>query len=432
MYIIQNTNLLPMDAERVLSGVDIVIDAGIIRHIAQAGQIAFDQRASVIDGTGKYVMPALTDCHVHCITPADFPWYLSYGVTTICNYMGVARALRWRKELAEGSRIGPRLITAGPIIDGTAKFLSVMEYGRSEAALPLEEVYSDLLRLDGIIEAKDAETARRAVRYIKEAGYDFVKVYNNLCPEAYYAACDEAEKQGILIVGHLMDFSNEEKIAGKPFTIRQAAVEHVAGLDDTLMEYLAAHQIALDPTYAVEKVKLARYEESPEYQALLSLCPSDEREEWRKCGQRRQEVYKTEPNRRPVERRGMAYYHHIMKTFHEKGGLILAGTDSGIDGLLPGVDLQIELSCLAESGISNYEALKTATVNPAMFYRGDAKLGQAIEGSPAELLILSENPLEHIEAVRQIAGLMQGERYFTKEALGALRQNRKFSIYQDA
>ena len=112
--------------------------------------------------------------------------------------------------------------------------------------------------------------------------------------------------------------------------------------------------------------------------------------------------------------------------------MILAGTDSGIDGLLPGFDLQIELSCLAESGISNYEALKTATVNPAMFYRGDAKLGQAIEESPAELLILSENPLEHIEAVRQIAGLVQGERYFTREELDALRQNRKFSIYQDA
>lgn len=431
MYIIENTNLIPMDAERVLSGVDIVINAGKIASIENHGRTPFDG-AMVVDGRGRYVMPSLTDCHVHCISPEDFRWYVSYGVTTVCNYMGTAKALRWRKELAEGQRVGPRLITAGPIIDGTAKFLSVMEYGRTEEQLPLEDAYGDLLALDGIIVAEDEATARRAVRYIREAGYDFVKVYNNLCPEAYYGACDEAEKQGILIAGHLMDFSNEERLEGKPFSIRQASVEHVAGIEDTLMEYLAEHHIALDPTYAVEKVKLARYEESPEYQALLALCPDEEREEWRQCGLRRQEVYKSEPDRRPVERKGMEYYHHIIKSFHEKGGLILAGTDSGIDGLLPGADLHLELGCLSESGISNFEVLKTATVNPAAFFRGDARLGQALEGGPAELLILAENPLEDVAAVGKIEGLIQGDRYYDRAALEAMRQDRRFCIYQDA
>lgn len=431
MYMIKNVNLIPMDRERVLAGMDVIVEDGKIQRITPCGQSGFED-AEKIDGSGKYLMPGLTDCHVHCISPEDFKWYLSYGVTTVCNYMGTAKALRWRNELYEGSRIGPRLITAGPIIDGTAKFLSVMEYGRTEERLPLEEEFGDLLSLDGIIETKTAETARRAVRYIKEAGYDFVKVYNNLTPEAYYAACDEALKQDILIVGHLMDFINEEKIAGRPFDIRQRAVEHVAGIDDTLMEYLAKNGIALDPTYAVEKVKLARYEESDAYQKLLAVIPEEEKKEWRQCSIRRQAVYKSEPLRRPVERRGMAYYHHIMKNFHDKGGTILAGTDSGIDGLLPGADLHIELACLAESGISNYEVLKAATVNPAGFFCGDSSKGMIQEGDEANLLLLAANPLDDIAATWKTEGLFLGNRYYDKEALQELRRNRKFCIYQDA
>lgn len=429
MYTIQNVALIPMDTQRVLEHVDVRIEGGRVIGIDPTGAAA--PAGTVIDGSGKYLIPGLTDSHVHCINPEDFKWYLSFGVTTVCNYMGTAKALRWREELENGTRIGPRLITAGPIIDGTAKFLSVMEYGRTEPHLPLEEQYGDLLALDGIIEATDAQTARRAVRYIKEAGYDFVKVYNNLPEEAYYAACDEAGKQNILIVGHLMDFTNEEKIAGKPFRVCQRSVEHVAGIDDTLMDYFAEHGIAMDPTYAVEKVKLARYELDPAYQQYLALAPDAEREEWQKVAVRRQAVYKSVPNRRPVERCGMAYYHHIMKSFHDKGGLILAGTDSGIDGLLPGLDLQIELQCLAESGISHYEVLKTATVNPAKVFRGDEKAGTVYVGGDADLVLLDSDPLQDINAVQQVAGVFHRGEYYDPDMLARLRENRQFCLYQD-
>lgn len=430
MYIIKNVTVIPMDSQRKLEQQDVFIQGDQITNICPTGSVA-TENATVIDGTGKFLIPGLTDSHVHCITPEDFRWYISFGVTTICNYMGTAKALRWREELANGTRLGPKMITAGPIIDGTAKFLSVMEYGRSDEHVPLEKEYSDLLALDGIIEAKDEATARRAVRYIKEAGYDFVKVYNNLSPEAYYGACDEADKQGILIVGHLMDFANEEKIAGKPFTICQRSVEHVAGIDDTLMEYIAEHNIAMDPTYAVEKVKLARFELEPEYQQYLQLAPQGEQDEWRRVGMRRQAVYKEVPNRRPVERRGMAYYHHIMKSFHEKGGMILAGTDSGIDGLLPGVDMQLELECLAESGISNYEVLKAATVNPAKLFLNDEKLGTLYAGGCADMVLLDSDPVEDISAIRQIHGVFRRGEFYDSEQLAKMRENRQFCIYQD-
>lgn len=429
MYTIKDVTLLTMASPEPQLHMDVCVEDSHVVSIAPTG--THTPAGLVIDGAGKFLLPGLTDSHVHCINPEDFKWYVSFGITTICNYMGVARALRWRKELADGVRVGPRLITAGPIIDGTAKFLSVMEYGRSEKLLPLEDQYGDLLALDGIIEATSADKARRAVRYIKSAGYDFVKLYNNLTSEAYYAACDEADRQGILVVGHLMDFINEEKIAGKPFRICQRSVEHVAGIDDTLMEYFAQNHIAMDPTYAVEKVKLARYELNPAYQKYLALAPKAEMAEWQRVAMLRQAVYKAEPDRRPVERKGMAYYHHIMKSFYDRGGLILAGTDSGIDGLLPGVDLQIELECLAESGIPNFDVLKTATVNPAAFFLGDGTLGTIHVGGMADLLLLDGDPLRDISAVKKVSGVFCRGNYYDKAALHTLREKRQFCIYED-
>lgn len=429
MYTIKDVTLLTMASPEPQMHMDVCVEDSQVVSIAPTG--THTPVGTVIDGAGKFLLPGLTDSHVHCVNPEDFKWYLSFGVTTVCNYMGTAKALRWKEELAHGDRIGPRLITAGPIIDGTAKFLSVMGTGRTESHLPLEETYADLLDIDGIIEAKDEHTARRAVRYIKSAGYDFVKVYNNLTPEAYYAACDEANKQGILIVGHLMDFITEEKIAGKPFRVCQRSVEHVAGIDDTLMEYFVENNIAMDPTYAVEKVKLARYELDPAYQKYLALAPNAEREDWKNTAIRRQEFFKSFKNRRPVERRGMAYYHHIMKSFYDKGGFILAGTDSGIDGLLPGLDMQIELQCLAESGIPNYDILKAATVNPAKMFLGDETEGMVRVGGCADLILLDGDPLQDISAVQQLAGVFRLGIYYNRDKLAKLREGRHFCIYQD-
>ena len=410
MKVIRNCNVIPMTEEKVLEGYDVWFDRDAIRYVVKNGSLNIPAEEEY-NGTGKYLIPGLYDCHIHVSNPEDFKWYLAYGVTRVTCMMGNAKILDWREELASGKRIGPKMKTSSPIIDGTAKYLQpVMDYGRTKEHLPLEEEYADILAIDGIIEAKDEETARRAVRYSKKAGYDFIKLYNNLKREVYYAACDEAKKQGLMVAGHMMDCLNDDNCDNviRPFRFEQKTIEHISGISETIRDEALRDGVAIGTTFAVEKVILGGYRDTEEYQEkYLSKVTEAEQKEWRACGMRRQAVYKQEPNRKPVKRRGMEYYQMIARTFRDAGGQLLIGTDSGIDGLLPGVDMHIELEMVKDCGFTNYEVLHMATVEAANFYWKGEATGTIEEGAPSELVLLDANPLEEIANTWKInAGIL--------------------------
>src|SRR5678815_5315722 len=83
---------------------------------------------TVIDGRGKYLIPGLWDMHVHFRggdellkeNEATLPLFVSLGITGVREMGGdiVSTVLRWRQEIAAGRRIGPRIVTSGPKLDG--------------------------------------------------------------------------------------------------------------------------------------------------------------------------------------------------------------------------------------------------------------------------------------------------------------------------
>jgi cytosine/adenosine deaminase-related metal-dependent hydrolase len=90
-----NVNLIPMDRERVVPGQTVVIRGDHIIAIGPTPDVAVPTGATVVDGAGRYLMPGLTDAHVHL--PAGMPWaptrpdfgdaplYLAYGVYHRCK-----------------------------------------------------------------------------------------------------------------------------------------------------------------------------------------------------------------------------------------------------------------------------------------------------------------------------------------------------------
>jgi hypothetical protein len=114
---------------------------------------------------------------------------------------------------------------------------------------------------------------------------------------------------------------------------------------------------------------------------------------------------------------------------HEANVPLLAGSDTGTHGVFPGSSLHDELRLLVQSGLSPYEALRTATVNPAIYLEGEKEFGKIVSGFRADLVLLTGNPLEDIENIKTRVGVMKLGRWFNavelEAALEKLAEERK-------
>ena len=115
---------------------------------------------------------------------------------------------------------------------------------------------------------------------------------------------------------------------------------------------------------------------------------------------------------------------------HEAHVPLLAGTDAGgPPGVLPGASLHEELSLLVQAGLSPYEALQTATVNPSIYLDAEQEFGTIAEGLRADLILLTGDPLDDIDNTRTRVGVMKRGRWFSADeletALAQLAEERK-------
>ena len=107
----------------------------------------------------------------------------------------------------------------------------------------------------------------------------------------------------------------------------------------------------------------------------------------------------------------------ILKALHDEGALILMGTDAPQLFSVPGFSLQRELPLMVQAGMTPYEVLRTGTVNVARFYDEDDTAGTVQTGRRADLLLLDANPLEDIDNISRISGVMVGGRWLDGETI---------------
>lgn len=155
-----HVNIIPMNREVVLADQTLIVCDSRIAAVGPES-VPIPPSAQHIDGRGKYLIPGLTDAHVHLLSPIEFRLYLANGITTVFNLDGRPAHLRWRKEIATGTRFGPTIFTSGPIFD--------------QARSPGEDI--------------------RLVDEQAKAGYDAIKVYNRISNEEYPALIAEAKRR---------------------------------------------------------------------------------------------------------------------------------------------------------------------------------------------------------------------------------------------
>jgi hypothetical protein len=110
------------------------------------------------------------------------PLFVANGITGVRDMGGDLDVLKqWRAAIAEGSLLGPRMIIAGPMLDGPVP--------RFPSSAPIS----------------NADDARRTVDDLQSQGVDFIKIQSLIPRDGYFAAAEEAKKRGIVFVGHVPD-----------------------------------------------------------------------------------------------------------------------------------------------------------------------------------------------------------------------------------
>lgn len=356
---ITNVHVVPMNEDRVLRNHVVVVDEGRIVSVGPAATTAIPAGATRVDGQGGFLMPGLIDLHAHLGEgQAGSPHYTGYaehGVTTILVAGDGEAGLALRDSESETA---PSVVACGPSITGVAT-------------------------------AADAE---RIVAEQKGAGYDCVKIYNDIDGAALPALVDAARKQEMLSIAHIpRNLTWQQMLAAKPDAIAHLE-EFLYSPVDVGDDYIIAGQLVQRDIAVIST--LTTYDRITRHVAANKPYQSIRIENV------------------PNMRRLLAFQKSLAKTLHDAGGKVLAGTDAGgPEFVLPGLSMSDELRQLVSAGLTPYEALRAATVNAAKFLRRQ-DLGTIAPGNVADLVLLRGNPLMDIDNVDLRAGVMVRGKWF--------------------
>jgi len=414
-YAIKDVAVIPMDREIILQHQTVIVTAGKITALGPAKSTKPPKDADVIDGRGKYLIPGLTDAHVHLMTPAELPLYLVNGVTTVFNLDGRPAHLLWKKEVADGKLLGPTIFSTGPIF-----------YGAKDIAAAVQEVDDDAA-----------------------AGYDGFKIYNPVKKDQYAAVAAEVHKKNLLFIGHIArdvdvdtTLNSGQSIAHmEEFTYtyfnpkRDDQDEHIVfneSLIPALTKQVKASGVYVVPTIDTfhdivrQATDLNEFLTTPSLKyvapwVLAGLQPGFDRY-----------ALNFKPDRYQYLRDSYAFQLKLIKAFGDAGVPIMAGTDSMGVGPVAGFSTHNELAEIVKAGLTPFQALQTSTTIPATYLRQADSAGTIAAGKKADLVLLDANPLDNIDNTRKIAGVMVHGQWFDQAKLKDLLDSRQAAYASEA
>lgn len=403
----ENVNVIPMHKEIVLYNQRVIVSDGKIAVIEPASRKSMHKIDISIQAKDKYLIPGLAEMHYHLQNDVqdEFKLLIANGVTVARNmteYPG-QNQIAIREKANNNELLAPYYVTTGPYL-----------------------------------KADDLRTIEDVVKVVKkhhEKGYDFLKIADNLPKEIYLKLLEETTKYGIPIVGH-----GQRKLPLE-YSLRMKSIAHI----EEFMNIFDAQQKAdtaylkqvattiktsglyVSPTlgifemisrYADDK-KFEELKKSPEIKYLpktyAAYCMTD-------SIHYRTNTWFTAPESLVRLHQELQWQKKFTRILYEAKVPLLAGSDTyGL--FLPGFSLHRELELLNSSGLSTYETLKTATVNPSRYLNQMAMNGTITEGKFANLVLLNKNPLADIRNTRSIEGVVIKGKWLARNELDNILKN---------
>jgi len=401
-------NVIPMDRDTVLRDRTVIVRDGRIASIGERKEIP--SGATLVQGAGKYLMPALAEMHAHipggnapdAVIERTLFLYVANGLGTIRGMLGHPRHLEYRERAAKGEVLGPRIYTSGPSLNGNS--------------------------------VPTTEAAITAVESQKKAGYDLLKIHPGIQRDVFDALAARAHEIEIPFAGHVpLDVGLHRALEA-----RYRSIDHLDGYLEAMAKNAASQFFGVNLVNELDDSRIpalvAATKKAGTWMVPTQILMENLMNDEDPAQMAKRPEIRYAPNPGEVQKwiaqkqmflekvpaadraRFIAVRRRLLKALHDGGVPFALGSDAPQWWNVPGFSVHRELQSLVDAGLTPYEALRTGTVNVATYF-GEADAGSVAEGKRADLILLDANPLEHISNSSRIAGVVINGRWLAKDEI---------------
>ena len=414
--VIRNGNVFDSERGVVKPRTTVVIQGDRITAVGPTDSVRAPAGATIIDATGKTVIPGLWDMHTHLFLGAEEAglMQLAAGITTVRDMASdIDDALSQRERARTGTMLSPRIVLAG-FIEGP---------GFWAGPTPV------LVRTE--------DEARAWVARYDSLGYKQIKLYNLVHPDLVPTIAREAHKRGMRLSGHIprgLTIQSAVKLGFDEFqhsaflfstfyqdslyvpTMRaySSVSAIVAPTFDVnapqvteLISFLRERGTVVDGTFNVWQDRSHPLADGndPIFGPTLSWMPP---------------LMKRSMTAGPLDSPEAAAraeaasvnYRRMLKRLYDAGVTLIPGTDN-----VAGLSLHGELEVYERAGIPASAVLQIATIVPARVMKDDKDYGSIAPGKIADLAIVNGKPAEHVTDLRRTEKVVRAGRVYDSKAL---------------
>lgn len=410
---IQHVRLFDSEHATLLDDMTVTVSGDTVRWVGSSSSTTVPPGYTIIDGTGKTLLPGLWDMHAH-YQEGEGLNYLAGGVTHVRDMGNGNRLPAIRDAIRNNELLGPDISYMSGFIDQAGPFQG-----------PTGTIIHNLQ--EGI----------KAVDDYAGRGYQQIKLYNSIDPKWVAPLAAEAHRLGLRVCGHIPAFMTAEQAVRAGYdeithinmvmlnfqgdtidtrTMRRFSVLGERGKDldlnsaevNSFVSLLRQKRISLDPTMSI-------------FAGMMTVFPGDTDASmkpvvnWMPADQRGNVAAKS--SFAPVEQKQMydASFDKMMqmlKKLYDNGLLLVAGTDGG-----EAFALEHELELYVQAGIPAERALQCATYNAAKDCTLQTDYGSIRTGRIADLILVDGNPVARISDIRRVEWVIKNRRMFHPKKL---------------
>ncbi|MEY8760947.1 amidohydrolase family protein [Chryseobacterium tongliaoense] len=434
---IQNVTVVDVVNKKLIPDQTVVISQNTISDIKPAKKIKIPQNANIINGNGKFLMPGMTDAHVHFFQSGGL--YARPDALDLRKHIPYDKEINWVHQNMEDflQRYLKSGITSVIDVGATYNFLALRDSFSKKTNLPSvymtgplittyePEVFKNLDKNEPFKLVASAEEARKYVQEQLPYKPDFIKIWYIVMasPKEMEAAAkkyepivktiiEEAHKNNLKVAVHATERITAQIAVqnGADFLVHDVEDEVVP---DSFVKLLKDKKVVLSPTLTVADNYYKTYAQKNNYNSyelenanpkaigsmydLKHLSGSADSLMINKLKKR---FNLPQINTQIGKTDSIRYVN--LKKLSDGGVTIAVGTDAGNIGTQHATSFIAELKAMKESGMSNWQVLQSATINPAKIFNKENSSGSIAIGKIADLVLLNSNPVENLDNLTQI------------------------------